>query len=169
MAFCYNGYRKEAVQMSKNETKEKHNTKDELLRKGNATLHEFKDFISRGNVIDMAVGVIIGGAFGKIVTSVVNDMLMPLIGVIIGGIDFSGLKVIIGGAEIAYGTFIQNVIDFLIVAACIFVFVKIIGSFNKKKEEEAPAEPVVDEKTELLKEIRNLLKERENERRRNRK
>ena len=143
--------------MSKKEGKNKKT--DELLRKGNQTIHEFKDFISRGNVIDMAVGVIIGGAFGKIVTSIVNDILMPLIGVIIGGIDFSGLSITVGGANIMYGTFIQNVLDFLIVAACIFVFIKIIGSFNKEEDDELVVEPV-DEKVELLKEIRDLLKKK---------
>lgn len=142
--------------MSKKE--EKQNVKDELLRKSNKTLKEFKTFISKGNVVDMAVGVIIGGAFGKIVTSIVNDVLMPLIGIIVGGIDFSGLTFTIGGANVTYGNFIQNVIDFLIVAACIFVFVKIIGKFNKKEEEKEET-VVVDEKLELLKEIRDLLKE----------
>lgn len=144
----------EEVSMSK----EKKNTKDELLRKGGETVHEFKDFISKGNVIDMAVGVIIGGAFGKIVTSIVNDILMPLLGIVIGGIDFTGLSLTVGGANIAYGVFIQNVIDFLIVAVCIFIFVKIIGKFGKK-EEEAAEPPKPDEKIELLKEIRDLLKE----------
>ncbi len=132
--------------------------KDELLRKSGQTVHEFKEFISRGNVIDMAVGVIIGGAFGKIVTSIVNDILMPLIGIVIGGIDFSGLSITVGGANIMYGTFIQNVIDFLIVAVCIFIFIKIIGHFNAKEEAEPTPEPI-DEKAELLKEIRDLLKE----------
>ena len=140
---------------------DKHITKDDLLRKGNATLGEFKEFISKGNVIDMAVGVIIGGAFGKIVTSIVNDILMPLIGLIIGGIDFTGLSISVGNATIMYGIFIQNVSDFLIVAVCIFVFVKIIGKFDRKKDEEAePTPELVDEKLELLKEIRDLLKEK---------
>ena len=134
--------------------------------KENKFLKEFKEFISRGNVVDLAVGVIIGGAFGKIVTSVVNDILMPVIGVIIGGIDFKGLKLPIGDAEILYGNFIQNVIDFLIVAACIFVFVKVINKFFSKKEEEeevkeeVPAEPVKSEEVLLLEEIRDLLKNR---------
>lgn len=133
--------------------------------KENKFLKEFKEFISRGNVVDLAVGVIIGGAFGKIVTSVVNDILMPVIGVIIGGIDFKGLKLPIGDAEILYGNFIQNVIDFLIVAACIFVFVKVINKFFSKKEEEeikeeAPVEPVKSEEVLLLEEIRDLLKNR---------
>lgn len=122
-------------------------------------IKEFKKFIARGNVIDLAVGVIIGGAFGKIVTSIVNDVLMPLIGVIIGGIDFSGLSLKIGEAEIKYGNFIQNVIDFLIVAFCIFILVKIVNKITHKEEkkEEVPVKP---EDVVLLEEIRDLLKEK---------
>ena len=102
---------------------------------------EFKKFISKGNVVDLAVGVIIGGAFGKIVSSLVNDILMPIIGVIIGGVDFSGLVLKIGDAKIAYGLFIQNVIDFIIIAFCVFIFVKIVNKLSdvtnklEKKEE----------------------------------
>ena len=92
---------------------------------------DFKTFISRGNVMDMAVGVIIGAAFGKIVTSLVNDILMPLIGVILGGLDFSGLAIKIGNASIKYGSFIQSVIDFLIVAVCIFTMIKFFEKFKK--------------------------------------
>ena len=137
---------------------------DEFLKKGNKTLKEFKEFISRGNVIDLAVGVIIGGAFGKIVTSIVNDILMPIIGVILGGVDFTNLSFKVGDAVVTYGTFIQNVIDFLIVAACIFVLVKIVNSITKKeelKEEviEVVEEPKKDEQVLLLEEIRDLLKE----------
>ena len=121
---------------------------------------EFKAFAMRGNVMDMAVGVIIGGAFGKIVTSLVNDILMPIIGIATGGIDFSGLSANIGEANVAYGMFIQNVIDFIIVAFCIFLMIKAMNSLNKKKEEPAappaPAEPSAEEK--LLTEIRDLLK-----------
>ena len=94
---------------------------------------DFKTFISRGNVMDMAVGVIIGAAFGKIVTSLVNDILMPLIGVILGGLDFSGLAIKIGNASIKYGSFIQSVIDFLIVAVCIFTMIKFFEKFKKKE------------------------------------
>ena len=97
-------------------------------------LKEFKEFISRGNVIDLAVGVIIGGAFGKIVTSLVNDVLMPLIGIILGGLDFTNLSLTIKDASINYGMFIQNIIDFLIVSACIFVMIKFINKFSKKEE-----------------------------------
>lgn len=131
-------------------------SKKEIIEKGNKSFNEFKEFISRGNVIDLAVGVIIGGAFGKIVTSVVNDILMPLIGIVIGGIDFTGLSLKIKDATINYGMFIQNVIDFLIVAFCIFVFIKFINSFNKK--EEKIEEPKKDLQIELLTEIRDLLK-----------
>lgn len=130
--------------------------KKELLEKGSKSLNEFKEFISKGNVIDLAVGVIIGGAFGKIVTSVVNDILMPLIGIVIGGINFTGLTIRIKDATIYYGMFLQNVIDFLIVALCIFVFIKFINRFNKK--EEAKEEVKVDPQIELLTEIRDLLK-----------
>ena len=124
---------------------------------------EFKEFIARGNVIDMAVGVIIGGAFGKIVTSIVNDVLMPLIGVVIGGIDFTGLKFKIGEAEVLYGNFLQNVIDFLIIAFCIFILVKIVNKITKKKEEPAAEETPAPkaEDVVLLEEIRDLLKQKE--------
>lgn len=133
-----------------------------ILNKGSKTIKEFKQFISRGNVIDLAVGVIIGGAFGKIVTSIVNDILMPLIGVIIGGLNFSNLSIKVGEATIMYGNFIQNVIDFLIVAACIFLLIKIISKFNKK-EEEKTVEAKKDEQVILLEEIRDLLKKQTKE------
>ena len=138
--------------------------KEKVLKKGGKTLSEFKEFISKGNVIDLAVGVIIGSAFGKIVSSIVDDILMPIIGVIIGGIDFSDLSITVGSAVVKYGVFIQNVIDFLIVAACIFFLVKIIEKFNRAKEEEeaAEAEEKKDEQIVLLEEIRDLLKEKGN-------
>ncbi len=122
--------------------------------------NEFKSFISRGNVVDMAVGVIIGGAFGKIVTSLVNDILMPLIGVIVGGVDFSNLSIKVGDATIAYGNFIQTIFDFLIVAFCIFLMVKLFERFRKKenKEEEKKEEaPKKSDEVLLLEEIRDLL------------
>ena len=97
-------------------------------------LKEYKEFISKGNVIDMAVGVIIGSAFGKIVTSLVNDIIMPLIGIIIGGLDFTKLSIKVKDSEILYGSFIQNIVDFLIIAACIFVVIKIINKFKKPKK-----------------------------------
>ncbi len=94
-------------------------------------LKEFKTFIMRGNVMDLAVAVIIGGAFGKIVTSLVDDLIMPLIGLIIGGINFTGLTFSFGSAKVAYGNFIQNIVDFLIIAVVIFLMVKAISSLQK--------------------------------------
>jgi len=135
-----------------------------------AFLKEFKEFALKGNVMDMAVGVIIGGAFGKIVTSLVNDILMPPIGMVLGNTSFSDLKIPLGtpaeGAEQAYwnyGAFIQQCIDFLILAFCIFLMVKVMNRLTRKKEAApaapAPApEPSAEEK--LLTEIRDLLKER---------
>lgn len=119
-------------------------------------IKEFKQFISRGNVIDLAIGVIIGSAFGKIVSSLVDDVLMPLIGICLGGLDFKGLSINIGNASINYGMFIQNVIDFLIISFCIFMFIKIINKvtrINTKKEEKLKPENIV-----LLEEIRDILK-----------
>ena len=131
---------------------------NDIVKKGGSTIKEFKEFISKGNIFDMAVGVIIGGAFGKIVTSLVNDILMPLIGVVIGGLDFSGLSFKVKDATIGYGLFLQNVVDFLIVALCIFAVVKAMSKF-KKKEEEKPAEPPKpSEEVLLLREIRDSLK-----------
>lgn len=132
--------------------------KKEIITKGTKTLKEFKTFISKGNVVDLAVGVIIGSAFGKIVSSLVNDILMPIIGIIIGGIDFSNLTIQIKDATIKYGIFIQNIIDFLIVAFCIFIFIKLINKVSKKEEEKT--EKVVSEETKILKEIRDILKEK---------
>lgn len=127
---------------------------------------EFKEFISRGNVVDLAVGVIMGGAFGKIVTSLVNDIIMPLVGILLGGLDFTNLKLTLGDADIAYGLFIQNVIDFLIVSVCIFLMIKFINKFMKKKEakeaKEEKAEPKKSDEVLLLEEIRDLLKNKEN-------
>lgn len=105
---------------------------------------EFRAFIIRGNVIDLAVGVIIGGAFGKIVASLVNDILMPLIGLLMGGVNFSGLSIKVRDASINYGMFIQSVVDFLIIAAAIFLMVKGVNSLRKQPEP-APAEPTTKE------------------------
>jgi large conductance mechanosensitive channel len=104
-------------------------------------LKEFKAFVMRGNVMDLAVGVIIGGAFGKIVASLVNDIIMPLIGLIIGGIDFNTLAFIVGSAKVTYGNFINNVIDFIIIALVIFLMVKAINSTKKPAPAPAPSEP----------------------------
>ena len=123
-------------------------------------LEEFKAFAMRGNVVDMAIGVVIGGAFGKITTSLVNDIFMPLLGLVTGGITFGGLFVALDGNEYAsieaateagvgtlnYGAFIQNILDFILIALCMFIVVKVMNGMHKKKEE-APAEP---EKTPRL-------------------
>ena len=121
-------------------------------------IKEFKEYAVKGNVMDMAVGVIIGGAFGKIVTSLVNDILMPVLGILTGGIDFTGLKATIGDANITYGQFVQSVIDFVIIAFCIFLMIKGMNKLNKKKEEPAPEAPAGPTQEELLAEIRDLLK-----------
>ena len=119
-------------------------------------INEFKEFIKRGNVIDLAVAVVIGGAFSSIVNSLVNDLIMPVIGVIIGGINFTGLTLRVGTAVIRYGAFLQNVINFLVIAFAIFMLVKLINKFFKKKEE--LKEVVKAEEVVLLEEIRDLLK-----------
>ena len=140
-------------------------------------IKEFKEFAMKGNVMDMAVGVIIGGAFGKIVSSLVDDVLMPLIGKLTGGVSFTDMFVTLGdgdfktlaaakeagAAVFAYGQFIQNIVDFLIVAFCIFLMLKGINKLNRKKEEPKPAEPAAPKgptQEELLAEIRDLLKKK---------
>lgn len=136
-------------------------------------LSDFKEFAMRGNVVDMAVGVVIGGAFGKIVSSLVGDVIMPVVGVLTGGTDFSGWKYVIKAATvdaagvevpevaIAYGTFIQAIVDFIIIAFCIFAIIRVMMKFKKKEEkkaeEVAPAAPTTEE---LLTQIRDILKER---------
>ena len=133
---------------------------------------EFKAFIMRGNVLDMAVGVILGGAFGKITTSLVNDVFMPLIGTLIGGVDLGKLNIVLkdavmNGEEVVapavtlgIGTFLTTVIDFILVAFVIFLMIKTINRFHKKKEEDPkPEEPKGPTTEELLTEIRDLLKE----------
>jgi large conductance mechanosensitive channel len=130
-------------------------------------MSEFKDFAMRGNIVDMAVGIVIGVAFGKIVSSFVNDVLMPPIGMLLGGIDFSGLAVVLKAATaeaeavtVNYGAFIQTVLDFVIIAFVIFMVVKAMNRM-KKKEEAAPAEPAKPSaEVELLTEIRDSLKNR---------
>ena len=129
-------------------------------------ISEFKEFAMKGNVLDMAVGVIIGGAFGKIVSSLVDDVLMPIVGMLTGNVDFTNLAFQIGEGEEAavlkYGNFIQNTVDFLIVAFCIFLMLKRIKKLNRKKEEPAPAPeaPKGPTQEELLAEIRDLLKKK---------
>ena len=125
---------------------------------------EFKAFIMRGNVVDMAVGVIIGGAFGKIVTSLVNDIFMPIIGMILGNVDFTSLEIKLGepveGAEqaaIKYGMFIQEIVNFLIISLCIFMVIKLIAKMKKKKEEEPAPAPEPTKEEVLLTAIRDEL------------
>ena len=150
------------------------NIKEKLSKvseKSGGLLAEFKEFAMKGNVIDMAVGVVIGGAFGKIVTSLVNDIIMPLVSVVTGNIDFSNLQYVhsyvnAAGAKaeivVKYGAFMNTIIDFLIVAFCIFMVIKVMNSTKKKCEKEEESKEVeevkVDENTEILKEIRDLLK-----------
>ena len=129
---------------------------------------EFKEFISRGSVVDLAVGVIIGGAFTAIVTSLVNDIIMPVIGMLFGGVDFTSLRYVITPAvgdtpeaAIYYGNFIQSIVNFLLIALVIFSVIKLINGFRRKKEEPAP-EPAPEAPTEevlLLREIRDLMGE----------
>ena len=120
-------------------------------------LREFRAFIAKGNVLDLAVAVIIGGAFGKIVASFVADLVMPVIGILIGGIQFESLVFEVGDAKVAYGKFIQNVVDFVLVAFVIFLLVKAINHFRRKAEEEPKAAPPPRQE-QLLEEIRDLLK-----------
>ena len=146
----------------KNKVMEKNIRKatEKLAKSNKKFIKEFKEFISRGNVVDLAVGVVIGGSFSKIVSSLVNDIIMPLVGIIIGGINFTSLSIKFKDATINYGNFIQTVIDFLIVAWCIFVVIKLINSFQRKKKEEDKKDepPKKDEQILLLEEIRDLLK-----------
>ncbi|MCD2236095.1 large conductance mechanosensitive channel protein MscL [Listeria monocytogenes] len=123
-------------------------------------LVEFRDFALKGNVLDLAVAVVIGAAFGKIVSSLVDNIIMPLVGVLLGGLDFTDLSFKVDKSVIQYGAFIQSIVDFVIIAFAIFIFVKVLTSFIKKKEqtvEETPVPPT----EEYLKEIRDLLKEQQ--------
>lgn len=138
--------------------------------KGKALWEDFKKFAFKGNIVDMAVGVIVGGAFGKIVSSIVNDIVMPFFGFLTSGTDFKALKWVLSPAvvengtvvkaesAILYGNFIQNVVDFLIIAICIFFFLKVLTRARKKKEEEVIEEPKKPSEIDLLIEIRDLLK-----------
>lgn len=127
--------------------------------KGQNFLKEFKEFAIRGNVVDLTVGIVIGGAFGKIVTSFVQDVLMPPIGILLGGVDFSKLSLMVGDASFNYGAFIQAVVDFLIIAFAIFLLIKAINKLKKNTGKvKIKVEKVEKEEVKLLKEIRNLLK-----------
>ncbi|WP_424475067.1 large conductance mechanosensitive channel protein MscL [Oceanobacillus kimchii] len=124
---------------------------------------EFKEFAFKGNIIDLAVAVVIGGAFGAIVTSFVENIITPLMGIVVGGIDFTSLKVTVGEVELLYGNFIQSFVDFIIIALSIFLAIKFLTKFKRQKEEEV--EEVVEELSKqevLLEEIRDLLKEQSN-------
>ena len=122
-------------------------------------LKEFREFIARGNVLDLAVAVIIGGAFGAIVTSLVDDVLMPLVGILLGGINFSGLSITMGGARVLYGNFIQAIVNFLVIAFALFLVVRMANRVGRKKAAAAlPSEPTTE--VQLLTEIRDLLRER---------
>ncbi len=129
----------------------------------NKMIKDFKEFAVRGNAMELAIGVVIGGAFGKIVTSLVEDIIMPLVGLLIGGIDFTGLNFSMNLSgktvvSIKYGNFIQAAVNFLIISFSIFLFIKLINKF-KKKEEEVKEEPKISNEEILLTEIRDLLKE----------
>ncbi len=141
------------------------------MEKFKSTLKDFRDFAMKGNVLDLAIGVIIGGAFGKIVASLVNDIIMPLIGLLLGRVDFKTLSIILrapssdtatDGLTLNYGMFIQNIVDFLIIALSVYLFVKFLSRF-RRKEEAAPApkpEPASTPRNEvLLEEIRDLLRD----------
>ncbi|WP_439443729.1 large conductance mechanosensitive channel protein MscL [Listeria aquatica] len=124
-------------------------------------VQEFKEFALKGNVIDLAIGVVIGAAFGKIVSSLVDNIIMPLVGMVLGGLDFTKLSVKIGDATLKYGLFIQSIVDFLIVALALFVFIKVLLSLSRRRNaEEEEAEPEVTPSEEYLKEIRDLLQEK---------
>jgi large conductance mechanosensitive channel len=121
--------------------------------------NEFKKFALKGNVLDLAVGVVIGSAFSKIVSSLVQDMIMPIVGLLLGGVDFTKLTITYGKATVKYGVFIQTVVDFFIISFSIFLFIRLLTRFKKKKLEEKAETAVIDQKEQLLTEIRDLLKE----------
>ncbi len=126
---------------------------------------EFKEFITRGNAMSMAIGIIIGGAFTAIVNSLVNDVITPFLGIILGGLDFTGIAITVGSASLMVGNFIQAVITFLLTALVLFSIIKVLNQFQRKKEEEPepePEEPEVPLDIQLLTEIRDMLKEKQN-------
>lgn len=133
-----------------------------MKAKVNLVLKEFKEFISRGNVINLAVGVIIGGAFNAIVTALVDNILAPILGILVGGLDFGSLSITVGSAKIMYGAFIQAIINFLIVSFFLFLLVKTLNAFNlgkeqEKEKKETQASDNTDKEIELLTEIRDAL------------
>lgn len=149
------------------------NEKNGLEKKIGGTMSEFKKFILKGNIVDMAVGVIIGGAFSKIVTSLVNDVLMPALGALTGGASFNSLKYVINPAvldaegnvvtaeaAILYGNFIQNIVDFVIIGVCMFAMVKVVSKITAKMKREEAKKPAGPTTEQLLAEIRDLLKEK---------
>ncbi len=121
-------------------------------------IKEFKKFIARGNVLDLAVGVIVGGAFSSIVTSLVNNIFTPIIGLILGGVDFSNLSITFRDTQIMYGAFIQSIIDFLIVAFCLFIVVKVVNRVTAKKEKQEEKKDTKSAELKTLEEIRDILK-----------
>ena len=122
-------------------------------------IKEFKTFISRGNVVDLAVGVVVGNAFKDIVNSLVDNIIMPVVGILIGGINFTTLSLTVWGVDIKFGLLLQSIVDFFIIAFCIFMTIKVINKLSKKKEEEKEEEvPVKSDEALLLEEIRDLLK-----------
>jgi len=123
---------------------------------------EFKEFAFKGNALDLAIGVVVGTAFSKIVSSIVEDLITPIMGIIVGGLDFTQLSLTVGDASVTYGNFIQSVVDFLLIAASIFLFVRLISRLRRKEEaEKKAAEPSAPSREEeLLAEIRDLLKAR---------
>lgn len=124
-----------------------------------AFLEEFKKFAMRGNVVDLAVGIVIGAAFQKIVTSLVNNIIMPSFGILLGGTDFSGLLIKVGESEITYGVFLQSIVDFVIIAFAIFIAIKVMNEMQKKENEKPEKEKVAEptEEVKLLREIRDAV------------
>ena len=122
-------------------------------------LEEFRQFINRGNVLDLALAVIIGGAFGAIVNSLINDIIMPLVGLLLGGVDFAALSIQVGDAVLAYGNFIQAVVNFVVITGAVFFAVRSYNRFQRRQEEEPEAPPEPTAEVRLLTEIRDLLKE----------
>ncbi len=125
-------------------------------------IKEFKEFIAQGNVLELAVAVVIGAAFGQIVSALVDSIIMPLVGIVLGGVDFSSLSIRVGNAVVAYGAFIQAIIDFLIIAFAIFIFVKLLNSMKNKVMPETEVDEEIPPAEQYLKEIRDLLEEKKN-------